>query len=77
MLIGNIFLQLGRKPILVCSSVVSFVVLLAAAILLHLFQSRSVPVTYIVVVLICVFAFTYSGSWLYVRGTSHCMHGVL
>jgi uncharacterized membrane protein len=58
-------MQAGRKTLFLIFVPTMFFLALAVAILIQL-DKKSDVVGYTVVVLICLYAFSYSASWLYV-----------
>ena len=62
-----LFIQLGRKPMLVGGSLIMFLLSGTAATLVYAFsleEDNNVVVGYIVVCLVCLFLFVYSSTWL-------------
>ena len=57
-------MQVGRKAILLTGVGTNFVSGLAITILIHVYASPSEAVKYIIVILICIYAFAISSSWL-------------
>ena len=57
-------MQMGRKTVLVYSAAINIFLAGGVAALAHIFSGSSTVVTYVIVVLICVYAFSFSYSWL-------------
>ena len=72
LIIAGIGLQVGRKAILLFCTVVDMLLGAIVGVLLHADAALMIGsvVNYIVLVLVCIYAFSYSLSWLYVTITT-------
>ncbi len=65
-LYAGLFIQLGRKPMLVGGGIMMFLLTGTAATLVHAFnleEENNEVVGYIVVCLVCLFMLVYSSTW--------------